>query len=152
MNSHRWWCDGQHDEPVYYRTAICKAPRETFFNAIAMPVASKADLDAAAMLLGYHPTHILGNYGTMFCDKCATNMTTPLAMEPCPKSLVGQRVGKMEPAGGPRHWSIAGSNGKVWDVEERYAKDGHRYFYCPCPSWKFGGQTCKHTIAAAQEM
>ena len=127
---------------------------------------SEADLVAAAELLGFHPTHRLG-FGSMFCDACATNVTGPMGMDRCPKALppagtviTGRIVPPPPPitkrTGGLRTWSIAGANGKVWDVEERIATRGtyagKPYLYCPCPAWKFHGQSCKHTDVARQEM
>jgi hypothetical protein len=46
-----------------------------------------------------------------------------------------------------RSWDVPGSTG-LRRVEERIdTKNGGTYLYCPCPSWKFQGQMCKHTIA-----
>lgn len=61
---HKWWCAGNHTNVAEYRGDICygwrdlNEPLEALMSApIAIPTPSKADLDAAAMLLGYHPTH-----------------------------------------------------------------------------------------------
>ena len=150
---HKWWCDGQHDDVAYYRTAICEAPRESRFAAIAIPQPSKADLDAAASLMGYHPTHQTA-VGTPFCSACATNLAThsSIAMAECPRALPPKVLGPI-PAGVTRKWSIAGSKGNVWTVEERIDRRTNQpYLYCHCPAWRFGGTlSCKHTAVAAQE-
>lgn len=141
---------------------------------ITMPAASKADMEAAAVLLGYHPTHLLGT-GSMFCDMCATNVTGPMGMDQCPNALPpagtvipGRIRPEADPGGrnprasapttrrdGVRVWRINGSNGVVWDVEERIATrgpdKGRPYMFCPCPAWRFGHQRCKHTDLASQE-
>ena len=137
---HKWWCDGQHPNgPREYQGDVCGVAKE----AIAMMIsaeATDADLSAAAALLGYHPTHKVDGVAprTMpFCDACATNLTSPLAMEPCPKTGLLQT------------WDVVGTT-RNWRVEKRIdTKNGGTYLYCPCPAWKFGGQDCKHTTIVA---
>jgi len=80
-----------------------------------MPTPSKADLAAVQKLMGATPD-VLQSDGT-FSKVVITNT-----------------------------WDIVGSGRQPWHVERRYdTKNGGTYFYCPCPAWKFGGQSCKHT-------
>lgn len=41
------------------------------------------------------------------------------------------------------------SSSRTYRVEERTdTRYGGNYVYCPCPSWQFKGQECKHSVAA----
>jgi hypothetical protein len=134
-----------------------------------MPVASRDDLDAAALLLGYHPTHLV-NLASNLCDLCATNVTGELGMTMCPQALppegtvIKAKVVHVEDVLVPkkpkvgavyatmRVVNVKGSNAP-WRVEERMSfRTGETYWYCPCPSWKYQGHfRCKHTDIARQE-
>lgn len=102
---------------------------------MTMQTLTRDDIDAAMALLGYHPSHVI-EWGSMFCGKCATNVTGEHGPLPCPYGVSERAL---------RTWDFLGST-RMWTVEERIDhKNGGTYLYCQCPAWKFGGQVCKHT-------
>jgi len=100
-----------------------------------MSAMTSADVEAAVLLIGYHPTHKLSR-GSMFCNRCATNVVGLLGKDRCPFA---------PSEGALRTWDFLGTS-RMWTVEERIDHtNGGTYLYCRCPSWKFHGQACKHT-------
>lgn len=64
--------------------------------------------------------------------------------------LMGQGVEKRATI--LRSWDITSSTGMAfYTVEERIAKDGKLYMWCPCPGWRFAfgkGKDCRHVEEA----
>lgn len=80
VESHKWWCGyGRHMGRVQYQDDTC-------YGWEQVDSGTRADLDAAALLLGYHPTHLMAE-GSPFCQLCAMNVRTDGGMTMCPEAL-----------------------------------------------------------------